>query len=103
MELLWAATAPQSVAEIQDKLTAERPLAYTTVMTVLDRLAKKQLARRERVDRAWQYTAAIAQSDLLCQELAELLAEVPSDARLDALRQLGEKLSADERRAIAGD
>ena len=48
MVLLWRAGEPLTVADVQELLARERDLAYTTVMTVLDRLAKKGLARRER-------------------------------------------------------
>lgn len=55
MERLWAADQPLSVREVHSALGSERELAYTTVMTVLDRLAKKQVVSRERDGRAWIY------------------------------------------------
>lgn len=39
-------------------------LAYTTVMTTLDRLYKKRLLLRERCDRAFVYTSAVSRHDL---------------------------------------
>ena len=39
MELLWASPRPLSVADALEELNMDRDLAYTTVMTVLDRLA----------------------------------------------------------------
>ena len=44
MVLLWRAGEPLTVADVQGLLIRDRDLAYTTVMTVLDRLAKKGLA-----------------------------------------------------------
>ena len=44
MVLLWQAGEPLSVVDVQGLLARDRDLAYTTVMTVLDRLAKKGLA-----------------------------------------------------------
>jgi hypothetical protein len=38
LEVLWAAKAPQSVREVHAALERRRPLAYTTILTVLDRL-----------------------------------------------------------------
>lgn len=55
MERLWAAGQPLSVREVHSALGSERELAYTTVMTVLDRLAKKHVVTRERDGRAWIY------------------------------------------------
>jgi predicted transcriptional regulator len=57
MDILWAASDPLTVRQVSEHLS-ERGLAHTTVMTVLDRLAKKGFARRERDGRAWRYRAA---------------------------------------------
>lgn len=61
MDVLWGATSPLTVREVQDGLEASgtRDLAYTTVMTVLDRLGTKEMVSRERDGRAFRYTAAL--------------------------------------------
>ncbi len=43
MDHLWDSSEPQTVRQVHEALSAHRELAYTTVMTVLQRLAKKQL------------------------------------------------------------
>ena len=43
MDHLWSAPEPQTVRQVHEALSARRDLAYTTVMTVLQRLAKKNL------------------------------------------------------------
>jgi predicted transcriptional regulator len=58
MDVLWEAREPLTVREVSGRLTERRDLAHTTVMTVLDRLAKKGFARRDRDGRAWRYRAA---------------------------------------------
>jgi predicted transcriptional regulator len=57
MDVLWERDEPASARDVAREL-AGRDLAYTTVMTVLDRLAKKGFVARERTGRAWQYTPA---------------------------------------------
>ena len=57
MDVLWDTDTSLTVREVSARLT-ERNLAHTTVMTVLDRLAKKGFARRERDGRAWRYCPA---------------------------------------------
>jgi predicted transcriptional regulator len=57
MDVLWESTEPLTVRQVGLRLT-DRDLAHTTVMTVLDRLAKKGFARRERDGRAWRYRPA---------------------------------------------
>jgi predicted transcriptional regulator len=54
MEVLWQTESSLTVRQVSQGLT-QRNLAHTTVMTVLDRLAKKGFARRERDGRAWRY------------------------------------------------
>ncbi|GGT73248.1 MULTISPECIES: BlaI/MecI/CopY family transcriptional regulator [Actinomadura] len=59
MEVLWAreeAGHPAATArDVSRALADDRDLAHTTVMTVLDRLAKKGFLERERDGRAWRY------------------------------------------------
>ena len=49
MEILWA-RGEANVRDVVDRL--HRPLAYTTIMTTLDRLYKKGLLARRKSDRA---------------------------------------------------
>ena len=67
MVLLWQAGEPLSVVDVQGLLARDRDLAYTTVMTVLDRLAKKGLAKREMKRRAWHYEPADPQAVVLAR------------------------------------
>src|SRR5688572_12019197 len=55
MDVLWRTNAV-SVRTVQGQLP--RPVAYTTVMTTLDRLFKKGFVARARDGRAFVYTAA---------------------------------------------
>jgi predicted transcriptional regulator len=53
LDLLWKQPEPVSVREVQSGLGGE--LAYTTVMTTLDRLFKKGFLARRRDGRAFRY------------------------------------------------
>ncbi len=64
MTVLWDHGPDQSVRQVLTHLRGSRDLAYTTVMTVLDRLAKKDLALRTREGRAWLYSAASSREEL---------------------------------------
>ena len=61
VELLWA-HGECSVQEVARQL--DRPLAYTTVMTTLDRLFKKGVLERQLVDRAFHYKPRFSREDL---------------------------------------
>jgi predicted transcriptional regulator len=56
MEVLWAredsGSAAATARDVSRALAGDRDLAHTTVMTVLDRLAKKGFLKRERDGRA---------------------------------------------------
>lgn len=54
-------------------------------MTVLDRLAKKDLLTRQRVDRAWHYQPAEAQDVVLARELREVVQDAPEAVRQRAV------------------
>ena len=56
MKVLWKYPGA-SVAQVRAGLP--RPLAYTTVMTVLDRMSAKGLVARQKNGRAYLYTAAL--------------------------------------------
>ena len=52
MDRLWEWRRPALVRELVDDLREDRPLAYTTVMTVMENLYRKGWLRRHRDGRA---------------------------------------------------
>jgi len=60
MSVLWS-RCRSNVREVVNDLA--RPLAYTTIMTTLDRLFKKGMLRREKEDRAFLYTPAFSREE----------------------------------------
>lgn len=61
MDVLWAA-GDLAVREVQTRLP--RDVAYTTVMTTLDRLFKKGILSRRRSGRAFRYSPALTRAEL---------------------------------------
>jgi BlaI family penicillinase repressor len=59
MRAIWLNRAT-TVAEVQQCLSPSRPLAYTTVLTVLDRLAKKGAVSRVKRGKAYVYEPALS-------------------------------------------
>ncbi|WP_354641206.1 BlaI/MecI/CopY family transcriptional regulator [Kitasatospora camelliae] len=55
MTRVWQWNRPVTVREVLEDLRSERDIAYTTVMTVLDKLHRKGWLRREQVGRAYRY------------------------------------------------
>lgn len=61
MGVLWSSDEALSVRQVLDALNANRttPLAYTTAMTVLVRLAEKGVLQREQAGRGFVYAPAL--------------------------------------------
>jgi len=59
MDILWE-RGDSSVHQVCGEI--DRPLAYTTVMTTLDRLYKKGLLSRRKIDRAFLYAPQISRN-----------------------------------------
>lgn len=61
MHALWARRSPASVRDVLDELNDGRrpPLAYTTVMTVMARLAEKGVLDRARHGKGYRYSASV--------------------------------------------
>lgn len=60
LEYLWAVGEPSTPGEVHDSVAPD--LAYTTVMTVLNRLHKKGAVERERRGRAFGYWPSEAEA-----------------------------------------
>lgn len=80
MTVLWSADGALTVREVVHRLTDRDP-AYTTVMTVLDRLAKKEMVSRERDGRAWRYAPAATREELTARSMRSTLEGLPDTQR----------------------
>ncbi len=59
LDILWEIDAG-TVHDVRNRLLESRPLAYTTVMTILDRLVKRGVATRKRQGRSYVYTPRVS-------------------------------------------
>jgi predicted transcriptional regulator len=80
MDQLWEQGRPMLVREMVEALHGQRPLAYTTVMTVLENLHRKGWLRRERDGRAWRYEPTGSRSGYTAALMNDALA-TSSDRR----------------------
>lgn len=103
-----------SVRQVQEALASRRPRAYTTIMTILDRLAQKGIVTRRKAGRAYLYRASLMPSEARENAVEQVVAgffggsrgalaahlagERPSDAKV-IVRPSG---SANRRTALAG-
>jgi predicted transcriptional regulator len=91
MDAVWRAGRPVVVREVIDDLNGRRsePLAYTTVMTVMSRLADKDALTRRKAGRGYVYQASapdaagIAVKDVLRAYGDVAVAHFADEARAD--------------------
>lgn len=98
MNALWDSPGSLTVREVQDVL-GDRDLAYTTVMTVLDRLAKKDMVRRERDGRAYRYGPAVSR-DAATSELLHAVLDSAGQDRTSALVHFARTVDPSEAAAL---
>jgi BlaI family transcriptional regulator, penicillinase repressor len=72
MNALWP-RGEATVRDIQQALVATRPRAYTTIMTILDRLAQKGIVERRKAGRAWVYRANVSEDAARSRAIAQLV------------------------------
>jgi BlaI family transcriptional regulator, penicillinase repressor len=72
MNTLWP-LGEATVRDIRDRLAQRRPRAYTTIMTIMDRLARKGVVERRKSGRAYVYRARLTADESRSQALAQLI------------------------------
>jgi len=72
MNTLWP-LGEATVREIREGLIPRRARAYTTIMTIMDRLARKGVVERRKAGRAYIYRAKLAATDARSQALAQIV------------------------------
>jgi predicted transcriptional regulator len=72
MNVLWP-VGEATVREIRDRLAERRPRAYTTIMTIMDRLARKGIVERRKVGRAYTYRANLTAEEARAQALGQVV------------------------------
>ena len=93
--VLWSADGFLAAPEVHERLAAARPVAYTTVSTVLIRLWHKGHVERVRHGRAFAYRAVRTREQYTAARMAGLLADL--DDRPRALSWFLEHLDPAER------
>jgi BlaI family transcriptional regulator, penicillinase repressor len=72
MKVLWE-TGPAPVQTVQERLPANRKLAYNTVQTMLNVLHRKGKVRRELRARAYHYEPALSRVQAATQATSDLV------------------------------
>jgi predicted transcriptional regulator len=78
MEVVWARppAAGTTVRDVFEALYARRRIAYTTVMSTMTRMARKNLLRAERDDRAYLYYPTLTQQEFVSRFVGRILEDL---------------------------
>jgi predicted transcriptional regulator len=87
LKALWT-LQEGNVGDVRREVAVVRPLAYTTIMTVLERLARKGKVARRKSGRAYVYTPTASRDALRRLALRELLDAFFDGSRDELLRFL---------------
>lgn len=81
MTLLWAENGTVTVRDVLGKLNAQQdhPAAYTTVMTVMSRLAEKGLLKRALSGNTYEYRVARSRDEFLRYASEKIATELIAD------------------------
>jgi predicted transcriptional regulator len=82
MDVLWESPTPVTANELKDLLvkpgaSASKPLATTTILTVLSRLEIKGFVGRDRTTRPHAYSAVMSRAAHTAGLMHEVLGQVP--------------------------
>ena len=95
MDVVWAGDRAYLVREVRERLSYNRPVAYTTVMTVMNILHGKGVLCREKHGRAWRYWPVESREEHDARLMSEVLRS-GGDERITMLRFV-ERVSEEER------
>jgi predicted transcriptional regulator len=95
MEHVWK-SGEVSVRDVYETVGKRRDLAYTTVMTVMSRLAGKDLLRRRAAGgQAWLYSPTTTRDEFTTKAIGTVLAGLLSDFGNPSLSQFVELIGGD--------
>ena len=105
MEAIWAYPVGTgiTVREVFEKLYKDRSIAYTTVMTTMNRLGKKRLLRAEKQDQAFVYYANFTQDEFILRFVGRVLEDLLvsfAGPTLDRLDHLPDQQAAERARHL---
>ncbi len=98
MKVLWTSGQPATVREVLEELRRHRSIAYTTVMTVMDNLHRKQWLERERDGRAYRYRPVSTREHYVAELMRDALTSSTDQAA--TLVHFTERLTDDESVAL---
>ena len=104
MNVLWD-ESPAAVKQVQERLTAVKPMAYNTVLTIMRILREKGFVVSERAGRSDLYRPVVTREDMGRRSLGEVIDSFFSGSAEALVSQLldGQSLTDEELTAIRAE
>ncbi len=99
MRVVWDAGGPVTVRDVYESLLKRRKIAYTTVMSIMNKLAKKGFLLQDKSGTAYIYSAAFSDAEVAGNIIDSVVNKVLDGAAVPMIsRLLGskKKLTAEE-------
>lgn len=101
MDVVWAGPGPVTIREVTDRLQAHQPLAFNTVMTVMNRLVDKGLLQRSGRKGSYTYRPAVDRETFLREVARGVAAGLVRDFGGLAVSQFVDVLAEEDPGALA--
>jgi predicted transcriptional regulator len=79
MEVIWLKNTEVSVRDVFETLAGAREIAYTTVMTIMGRLAEKGILAKHKEKNAFLFSPVISREDFTAQMVDNVVDDLLSD------------------------
>lgn len=83
-----------TVRDIREALASRRPRAYTTIMTIMDRLERKQIVSRRRTGRAWRYQPKLSSHEAREHAIAQVVESFFGGSTEELLKHVSKEVSS---------
>ncbi len=100
MKIVWNSDEV-TVRNVYEKLRLEKDLAYTTVMTIMSRLADKQLLKKQSRGNVFIYSSAISEEEFASQVASEVLDGLLEDFAEPAISHIVDTLSSKDENKLS--
>jgi predicted transcriptional regulator len=101
LSVLWP-IGEGTVRDIREALREIRPRAYTTIMTIMDRMAQKGTVSRRKVGRAWLYAPNVSAGEARERAVRRLVEHFFAGSRAALIAQLAGGVEPDQPEIASG-
>lgn len=90
MEIIWQHSSPVTIRDVWEEILPHRDISFNTVMTVMNRLVKKELLNRERGENSYLFRPVKMRKDFLEEISHEVARGLVKDFGESAIAQFVE-------------